>query len=92
MIIIGGISFYRNGVSHDASFSAIMRTTRSEDLDRISHGQSLGRPEICANLKHTKLRYGVADEIPIGNGRMAKRLSFGLEGRVKALKKGGKYI
>jgi hypothetical protein len=92
MTIVGSVSFYINGVSHNASFSAIMSTTRNSDLDHITRGQSLGRPELRPELEGTKLRFGVGEEVAIGNRNRARRLTFGLKGRVGVLRKGEIYI
>jgi hypothetical protein len=68
-----------------------MTTTRNPDLDKLSVGQSLSA--IDDELDEPKLKFG-DNRVKWEKGGMEgiERAAFGLDGKVKMLKKGGRYI
>ncbi|KAF2838783.1 hypothetical protein M501DRAFT_906253, partial [Patellaria atrata CBS 101060] len=61
-LVVGSVSIWQNGVTSDTSFSRIMVTTRNPTLDRISVGACLGGDPFPAELKKTRLRFGILEE------------------------------
>lgn len=68
-----------------------MTTTRNPDLDKLSVGQSL--IAIDDELDEPKLKFG-GNRVKWEKGGMEgiERAAFGLDRKVKMLKKGGRYI
>lgn len=100
--IVGFYSLQSNGISHSASFSAIIATTRNPELDSLTKASSLGADPPNTDIKKTKLRFGPLLS-RIGESRDKGKLdtevteeiphvAFGLEDSVGQLKKGGLYI
>ena len=100
--IVGFYSLHSNGISHSASFSAIVATTRNPELDSLTKASSLGADPPNTDIKKTKLKFGplwsrvseLRDE-----GRLntqvteeVPHVAFGLEDSVGQLKKGRLYI
>jgi hypothetical protein len=56
--IVGFYSLHSNGISHSASFSAIVATTRNPELDSLTKASSLGADLPNTDIKKTKLRFG----------------------------------
>lgn len=58
-ILVGFIALLRNGVSHDMSFSTIIRTTRNSMFEQAVQGQTLGALPMQDHLARQKLIFGV---------------------------------
>lgn len=91
-VILGTIALLSNGVSAmDGSFTQIITTsTGSSVLDKAAAGGCLGGDEsVPDELKDLKIRFGefVGRDGPGG----IKRSGFGVEGEVRALRKGANY-
>ncbi|KAI5456671.1 hypothetical protein BGZ63DRAFT_408815 [Mariannaea sp. PMI_226] len=67
-VVIGGVTYYRNGVSYQNSFSSVMLTTRNPSLDRLTTGHRMGAMPLSDALKNKELKFGLlVDE----NGEIA---------------------
>jgi len=93
-LLIGAWSIYENGVASDTLFSRIMATTRNPTIDRLSVGACLGGDPFPAELKKTKLKFGVLLED--GEGRdgplgRVEHCTFGTVGETKDIVKHGVY-
>ena len=83
-VLLGGVAFKQNGVSHVSSFSAIVATTRNVELDALTEGQCLGGLPISKDFGRTKLRLGI-----IGQSKeQVNHVAFGLESNVHDLRTG----
>lgn len=83
-----------NGVAHSSTFSAIVLTTRNEELDELSQGHSLGATPLDENVAGVKLRFGELlqhRQRETGMSGSAAHVGFGTEQNVSAMRKGGKY-
>ena len=58
-VIVGLFALHYNGVAHSNAFSAIIATTRNQELDEVSRGHSLGAYPL-GDLT-MKMRFGVLD-------------------------------
>ncbi|KAL3419653.1 hypothetical protein PVAG01_08151 [Phlyctema vagabunda] len=101
-VVIGVLSLISNGVYHNASFSAILATTRNRDLDHAAEGMCLGETK---GMGEERLMFGVLTP-PVNQHRQEgtergrsgeeeegelKHIAFGLEESVIRLKKGEHY-
>ena len=92
-VLAGGRAFRSNGVTHRFSFSAIMTTTCSPDFNSLCEGESLGALPLSQDLKQTKLRFGLLENLQDEvDPDKACRAGFGLEHRVNYLATGAKCI
>lgn len=106
MVVLGAVSLLQNGVAHDTNFSNFVASTRNERLDRLFKGACLGKNPLSKELGETKLMFGEQQEPLLGaagagGGAMSGtdknhepavgHATFGTEGGVRRLKKGGKY-
>ncbi|KAF3076700.1 hypothetical protein CFAM422_001044 [Trichoderma lentiforme] len=92
-LLIGGAAYFKNGVSHQLSFSAFMSTTRNYRLDELTAGSSMGAMPLRDSIKSTKLRFGFlrnADEEADREEAM-RRVGFGLSDQIVPLQKGVPY-
>lgn len=100
-LAVGFNALQENGVASDTGFSRIMVTTRNPTLDRLSVGACLGGDPFPAELKRTKLRFGVLDagsadggwaedEVWGAGGRVA-HCAFGTETQIGTIVKGRAY-
>lgn len=92
-LLIGGAAYFKNGVSHQLSFSAFMSTTRNYRLDELTAGSSMGAMPLRDSIKSTKLQFGLlrnADEEADREEAM-RRVGFGLSDQIVPLKKGVPY-
>ncbi|KAL7953123.1 hypothetical protein V8C34DRAFT_297785 [Trichoderma compactum] len=92
-LLIGGVAYFKNGVSHQVSFSAFMSTTRNYRLDKLTAGSSMGAMPLRDSIRSTKLRFGVlrnADEEADREEAM-RRVGFGLSDQIVPLQKGVPY-
>ena len=92
-LIVGGLAIVQNGVSSDTLFSRIMVTTRNPTIDRLSVGACLGGDPFPADLRRTKLRFGVLLEADPSGAEFDKveHCAFGTEGETKKIVNYGKY-
>jgi hypothetical protein len=100
--IVGFYSLHSNGISHSASFSAIVATTRNPELDSLTKASSLGADPPNTDIKKTKLRFGpllsrigeLRDKGKVDTQVTEEVLhvAFGLKDSVGQLKKGRLYI
>ena len=105
MVVLGVISLLQNGVAHDTNFSNFVASTRNERLDRLFRGACLGKNPLGKELGETKLMFGEQQEPLLaaaaaggavsGNDKNGEPVvghaTFGTEGTVRRLKKGGLY-
>lgn len=106
MVCLGALALLRNGVAHDTSFSTFVATTRNERLDRLFRGACLGKNPLGKDLGKTKLMFGEQQDplLRAASGGAAMganyhqnpeqtvgHATFGTEGGVRRLKKGGQY-
>ncbi|MCJ1463899.1 hypothetical protein MMC07_002508 [Pseudocyphellaria aurata] len=104
MVCLGALALLRNGVAHDTSFSTFVATTRNERLDRLFRGACLGKNPLGNDLGKTKMMFGEQQEplsMAAGGAAMGRyhqnaeqtvgHATFGTEGGVRRLKKGGQY-
>jgi hypothetical protein len=95
--VISLYSIWINGVSHSMSFSALMATTRNPDLDRLTHGSSLGAAPLKTYIENMRLRFGPLlskhkdARDPQEEGGVP-HIAFGFEQSVGYLKKGAKHV
>ncbi|KAK4059600.1 hypothetical protein Trihar35433_10647 [Trichoderma harzianum] len=92
-LLIGGAAYFKNGVSHQLSFSAFMSTTRNYRLDELTAGSSMGAMPLRDSIKSTKLQFGFlrnADEEADREEAM-RRVGFGLSDQIVPLQKGVPY-
>lgn len=82
---VGARSYALNGYSASSSFSSIMFTTRSPELDVLARGQCLGAQTMPSDLRKTLLQYGLLQ--PRADGEMP-HAAFSLRGTVTGLRKG----
>jgi hypothetical protein len=93
-LLVGAWSIFQNGVASDTLFSRIMVTTRNPTIDRLSVGACLGGDPFPAELRRTKLKFGVlleggeSREDPLGR---AEHCTFGTVGETKDIVKYGVY-
>jgi hypothetical protein len=94
-VAIGLITLLENGIASDTGFSRIMVTTRNPTLDSLSVGACLGGDPFPAELKKTKLRFGVLDPGPMDNPcsgvEGAGHCAFGTEAQTSMIIKGSRY-
>lgn len=95
--VIGLYSIYLNGVSHSMSFSAILATTRNQQLDMLTRGASLGAEPLNKDISEAKLRFGPllsSSEIDQGQSRQVDvpHIAFGYEKGIGSLRKRGAYV
>lgn len=94
--VIGFFALQYNGVAHSVAFSAIVSTTRNDDLLAMSTGHSLGA--MPAHHMKLKIRFGeikAEGEKGWNNGHdraEGRRIGFGAAHNVVGLKKGDKYM
>lgn len=106
MVGLGALSLLQNGVAHDTSFSTFVASTRNERLDRLFKGACLGKNPLREELGKTKLMFGEQQEpllmATTGEGGAVggvyqnfesgvAHATFGTEGGVRRLRKGGRY-
>ncbi|KAL1649112.1 hypothetical protein SLS58_001684 [Diplodia intermedia] len=84
-VAVGVHSYRANGYSAGSSFSTIVFTTRSPDLDRLAGGRCLGAQPVPDEARRTVLRYGLLRREG-GEGRA--HTAFGLADGVATLTKG----
>ncbi|KAJ4855368.1 uncharacterized protein T069G_10926 [Trichoderma breve] len=92
-LLIGGAAYFKNGVSHQLSFSTFMSTTRNYRLDELTAGSSMGAMPLRDSIKSTKLQFGFlrnADEEADREEAM-RRVGFGLSDQIVPLQKGVPY-
>ncbi|KAH0526265.1 hypothetical protein TsFJ059_009611 [Trichoderma semiorbis] len=92
-LLIGGAAYFKNGVSHQLSFSAFMSTTRNYRLDELTAGSSMGAMPLRDSIKSTKLQFGFlrnADE-EVDREEAMRRVGFGLSDQIVPLQKGVPY-
>lgn len=76
--IFGFAALGMNGVSSDASFSTILRTTRNPTLDIKTVGGCLGGDPLPKGLQELKLKFG---ELKMAEGKIVDRhVAMGVEG------------
>ncbi|KAK4085596.1 uncharacterized protein Triagg1_586 [Trichoderma aggressivum f. europaeum] len=92
-LLIGGVAYFKNGVSHEVSFSAFMSTTRNYRLDEITVGSSMGAMPLRDSIRSTKLRFGVLRDADGEADReeAMRRVGFGLPDQIVPLQKGVPY-
>ncbi|KAF9888266.1 hypothetical protein FE257_008835 [Aspergillus nanangensis] len=86
-IAVGLFALWDNGVSHNTSFSGVLRTTRNPDLDFLATGYCFGSDELTKEVRRVKLRFGEIETAP----QTFKHAAFGYEDSVTDLVKGEKY-
>lgn len=107
MVGLGAVALVQNGVAHDTSFSSFVSSTRNPRLDRLFRGACLGKNPLRKELGKTKFMFGEQQEPLLADGAMkggatavgdyqnlgtmAGHATFGTEGEVKRLRRGGKY-
>ncbi|KAI1360242.1 hypothetical protein F5Y08DRAFT_348922 [Xylaria arbuscula] len=57
-LAMGLYGFYQNGYSMNASFSTLIATTRSADVDKLCEGHSLGQSPMRKDILATELKFG----------------------------------
>lgn len=83
-------------MAHSTAFSAIVSTTRNNELDEMARGHSLG--EVPKHYKKMRLRFGeimIAGEKELFNEynkEENRHIGFGAPENIIDLKKGVKYI
>jgi hypothetical protein len=56
--LLGAYAFWKNGVSHSKSFSAILTATRDKSLTSLFDNEIIGRLPLSQKVRHAKLRFG----------------------------------
>lgn len=82
----GGQALVSSGVSRDTSFSSIVRTTRSRDLDELSLTPEMAGLPLANELGRIRLRFGELDADQSGEFGKAtgRRLGFRALGKVES--------
>jgi hypothetical protein len=92
---VGLTTLLENGIASDTGFSRIMVTTRNPTLDGLSAGACLGGDPFPAELKKTKLRFGVLDpgstDNPWNGVDGVGHCAFGTEAQTSMIIKGRRY-
>lgn len=70
-ITIGGYCFYKNGYPVNISFSSIIATTRSTDLDSIIEGHLRGRWPMSKDILDSRLMFGEVGSPTQGRSHVA---------------------
>lgn len=81
---VGIFSIIANDRSYSTpnSFSAILRTTRNQDLDELVGAKSLGVEPLNKSLANTRLRFGTIDGSQSDLSTSNYHTAFGLENSV----------
>lgn len=84
---VGVFSLLVNGRSYSTpnSFSAVLCTTRNDDLDELVDAKSLGAQPLDESLARTKLRFGTIDGIRTDHGTSNGHTAFGLSDAVSPM-------
>ncbi|KAI0380440.1 hypothetical protein F5Y04DRAFT_271432 [Hypomontagnella monticulosa] len=88
----GTYCFYHNGYSMDTNFSTFVTTTRSPDLDDLSHGHCIGKWPMDKAVSRTRLRFGELVAGPNTNQLLHPHASFAFPDNVKAIEAGKTYF
>ncbi|KAK0760877.1 LOW QUALITY PROTEIN: hypothetical protein N5P37_005816 [Trichoderma harzianum] len=92
-LLIGSVAYFKNGVSHQLSFSTFMSTTRNYQLDELTAGSSMGAMPLRDSIRSTKLQFGFLRNADEGAEREEpmRRVGFGLSDQIVPLQKGIPY-
>ncbi|PKK48525.1 hypothetical protein CI102_7940 [Trichoderma harzianum] len=92
-LLIGSVAYFKNGVSHQLSFSTFMSTTRNYQLDELTAGSSMGAMPLRDSIRSTKLQFGFLRNADEGAEReeLMRRVGFGLSDQIVPLQKGIPY-
>lgn len=94
IILVAGLhALWSNGVGHTNTFSALVRTTRNQDLDDWARGHCLGSDPIDKHIASQKLQFGLLAVDSEGNqSNKLRHAAFGFKGTVTRLEKGDKCM
>ena len=72
-LAVGGYALVVNGVAHDTSFSSVLRTTRNEELTRLTDTQVTGALPLAEHTKEQRLRFVTDSPVRHGEENAASR-------------------
>ncbi|KAH6890271.1 hypothetical protein B0T10DRAFT_485456 [Thelonectria olida] len=93
-VAIGLVSLRRNGVAalSDSFIQLLVTTARSDRLDHIAAPCSLGGDELALKeLARTNIMFGEVSKRYNSDGKVVKRVGFGLQGEVEPLCNGKSF-
>lgn len=97
-LLVGAWTIIEDGTTFSVGFSRILVTTRNTTLDEISRGACLGNDPFPTELMHTRLKFGVLDEMGFEHEyagteglQSTRHCTFGVPSELTPIQKGVPY-
>ncbi|KAI2467023.1 hypothetical protein F4781DRAFT_433784 [Annulohypoxylon bovei var. microspora] len=90
--IVGLICFHKNGYPADIAFSTFITTSRSDDLEKLAEGHSLGQWPMNKRILDTRLQFGELVASADQDNPPSRRAAFAFPDNVRDIKNVTEYL